>query len=605
MPALPISFSELHGRRPSERQLSDLIAPFKTGPTFISLAMWNLMFSLSEGNVEKYKYLQGFFIHNLIRKELRDRVQSMAALSSESARPVFGRWQLLALMKRVLLETTDEGVKDPRSDDDARRVLGDACLMMSDLLFPEDQDQRLNALAGDREGVSDELMTQWLFQFELYHPPDVYQALARNDEYFYIFDKRGEFRFGQDETLAQRFRSLTGLELRQYLRLFFSIWVLHNDLQAKHPEEINAHPTIINFDIKRIFALMDLNSEERDTFFQRVLADVPGLKVGVERDRASGRQWQFDFTTFRHFPLVYNSESKAGFTCVAYPFLIEKLASGIYHTILNSWPEKDSERVKFQGWWGKVFEQFINDRLREEFPPLSNRLYLNPYFHKKQSGSLVEVSDAVLDYGNALILLEHKGGYLNLDEKYSGDVSKLLQGIADKFGLQKATKQLSRSVGKLFSEDPSRRDTFSELDNLGHPTTVAFSVKDVARIREVYPVAIVQDFSMTIGFINRRLRLQFEQQCAKTNIDSNVHIRPLSLLTVENLEDVLEHLGEVPLTDVLDEYAKEEHSPLTTFDAIFKQLLKSRGIEQRRYRWSLRRGEEFLDSIMKQFSSTD
>src|SRR5205085_11858458 len=142
------------------------------------LAMWDFMISLSEGDAAKYKYLQGFFIHNLIRQDLQAQVLHKAALDSDAPRPVFGRWQLLALMKKVLLETTDDGDKDPRTDDAARRVLGDACLMLNDLLFPEEQMERLKDSGGteERERIHDELMTQWLFQIELAHPPDIYQA---------------------------------------------------------------------------------------------------------------------------------------------------------------------------------------------------------------------------------------------------------------------------------------------------------------------------------------------------------------------------------------------------------------------------------------------
>src|SRR5258708_3222882 len=126
MPPLPISFSELHGTRPTEDQLAELISSFKTAPTFISLAMWNVMLSLFEGHLASYKELQRFFIHNLIRGELKEQVDRLAALSSVSPRPVFGRWQLLALMKKLLLASTNKGLGDPRNDDETRRKLGDA-----------------------------------------------------------------------------------------------------------------------------------------------------------------------------------------------------------------------------------------------------------------------------------------------------------------------------------------------------------------------------------------------------------------------------------------------------------------------------------------------
>lgn len=603
MPAMPVTYSELYGSRPTEEQLSELIASFRAEPTFISLAMWNLMLSLSEGNVERYKYLQGFFIHNLIRAELRERVFELAALDSESARPVFGRWQLLALMKCVLLESVSGSSLDPRIQDIARRSVGDACLMLNDLLFPEEQQARFELIAGDREKISDELMTQWLFQSELYHPPDVYQAVARNDEYFDIFERRAsEFRF-HEQTLSQKFAALTGLEIRQYLRLYFSIYALHANLQSMHPDEINANPSIINFDKERVFSLIDFSPEECEIFFKRILSDLASVIQGVKMDSASGRAWQFDFTTFRSYPLIYNSKSKQAFTCIAYPFLIEKLASGIYHTILNSWPENDAERARFQTYWGRVFEQFANERLGEEYPAslIADRFYANPYFRKKQSGALVEVSDAVLDYGESLILLEHKGGYLSLDEKYSDDVKRLLGGIAGKFGLDKGIKQLARSVERLFNRDVGRRDTFSQLNAKG-VSVKDFTPEDVKRVRKVYPVIVVQDFSLTMGFVNRRLRLQFEEVMRESTIDSGVHVRPLSLITIENLEDVLEHLAEVSLIDLLDEYVMVERAPLSNFDEMFKMVLKRKGVDQRRYHWSLKKGEQFINSIMERFT---
>lgn len=603
MPALPISYSELHGARPTEDQLGQLLSSFKTQPTFISLAMWNLMMSLFEGNIESYKYLQGFFIHNLIRKELRSRVEQTAALNSASPRPVFSRWQFLALMKKVLVDTDSEGGQDPRYDDEARRILGDACLMMSDLLFPQEQDERLNAAAGDRERVGDELMAQMFFQFELYHVPDVYQAVARNHEYFEIFEQRAtEFRFSDEKTLGQKFTSLTGLDLTQYLRMYFSIWVLHNSLQNGNPLQINANPAIINFDEERVFALMDLRPDEREVFFRAVVKPLATLTEGVKRDANSDRSWQFDFTTFRNHPLVHNSDSTRGFTCIAYPFLTEKLASGVYHTVLNSWPEKHPDRALFQAYWGKVFEQFANDRLRDGYPasPLGNRFYPNPFFRRRQSGSLKEVCDAILDYGDSLVLIEHKGGYLSLDEKYSGDVSRLLKGVADKFG--KGVKQLSRGIENLFHEDSWRRDLFGQVVEEGWKDSL--SVEELRRIRRVYPVLVIQDFSMTSGFMNRRLRMQFEEAASRLRIDPAIRVCPLSLVTIENLEDVLAHLGDLTLTEVLDEYATHENMPLSTFNSTFRALLKRKGIEQQRYGWSLKKGEAFLNSILDRFSET-
>jgi hypothetical protein len=604
MPVIPISHSEIYGVRPTKAQLSELLKNFKTQPSFVSLSMWTLMISLFEGQGEKYKQLQGFFIHNLVRAEIRDRVSGLAALSSESARPVFGRWQLLALMKRVLLETADDGIEDPRNDLKARQRLGDACLMMNDLLFSEEQDERLHAVAGDREKVGDELMAQMLFQFELYHVPDVYQAVARNLEYFDIFEQRAtEFRFSDNHTLTQKFTSLTGLQLPQYLEMYFSIWTLHQSFQRSEPLTINENPSVINFDKEKVFALMDLDAELQNVFFKATVSTLSALADGVKTDVASDRSWQCDFTTFRNRPLFYNSDSERGFTCIAYPFLTEKLASGVYHTILNSWPEGHADRRLFQSYWGKVFEQFANERLRDAYPAsmLSNRFHPNPFFEKRQSGTYVEVSDAVLDYGDALILIEHKGGYLSLEEKYSTDVSKLLKGVNEKFG--RGIKQLSRSIGRLFPRNDRLRESIGRFDPDGK-WQARLTPTELRRVRRIYPMIVIQDFSMTIGFMNRRLKMQFEETLQTLEIDPNVQIRPLSLITIENLEDLLAHLGDLTIPEVLDEYARYDNAPLSTFNEVFRAGLKRRGIEQQRHGWSVKRGEAFINSIMRHFKDS-
>lgn len=47
-----------------------------------------------------------------------------------------------------------------------------------------------------------------------------------------------------------------------------------------------------------------------------------------------------------------------------------------------------------------------------------------------------------------------------------------------------------------------------------------------------------------------------------------------------------------------------ENVPLSTFNSIFRDLLKKNGIEQQRYGWSLKKGEEFLNSIMNHFKQS-
>ena len=54
-------------------------------------------------------------------------------------------------------------------------------------------------------------------------------------------------------------------------------------------------------------------------------------------------------------------------------------------------------------------------------------------------------------------------------------------------------------------------------------------------------------------------------------------VKPLSLLTIEDLENLLPYLGEVSLPEILDEYIKP-HEPLFSFEHILNRFRKQRKI---------------------------
>ena len=77
-------------------------------------------------------------------------------------------------------------------------------------------------------------------------------------------------------------------------------------------------------------------------------------------------------------------------------------------------------------------------------------------------------------------------------------------------------------------------------------------------------------------------------------------VRPLSLISVEDLEMVIPHLFDITLMDILDEYARDD-DPLMTFEKIFRRLLKKKRIKFRRNQWLDRRFEEIRQEIRDLF----
>jgi hypothetical protein len=446
-------------------------------------------------------------------------------------------------------------------------------------------------------------MTQWLPPFELAHPPDEGLAVARSDEYVNLFDRDlNRFRFTNGQSLEERFKNLTGIGLRRYLWLLLGAYALCLDLRDLTHDDLNSNMARLNFDKALVFSKMNVTPDEAHAFFERIVSDITGLKEGVEGDAQTSRMPQYDFTTFRSYPLVHNSVKKLNYTCLDFSFLIEKMGAGVYHTVFGSLPAEDPDRSRFQIYWGEIFERYINDRLREAFPDLSQGFYTSSFFDKPWSKKKEEEAfDGVLDYGDALVVMEYKGGYLSLDAKYSGVAEKLLADIAKKVGESKSIKQLARGIERLFNNDGSARDTFSELDEARRQRVRQFGSEDAERVKKVYPVIVVQDLALGLGFVNRRLRQQFSAKIAQSNLRPDVHVRPLSLLTIEDLEVLIPHLGELSLTDVLDEYARDVHEPRSTFHGIFQKYLRGRGIKPLVNRWSQRRFGEVVSAIKEQF----
>ena len=118
------------------------------------LAMLNMFLALFDAktNEQHAVKVQRFFMANLLDDELYSLINQKLEGVSIIERPIFHRQQLLALMKKVLLDSRDDGELDPNEDhNEARYQLGKACLLMSDFLVSADQNERHRGCTGARE----------------------------------------------------------------------------------------------------------------------------------------------------------------------------------------------------------------------------------------------------------------------------------------------------------------------------------------------------------------------------------------------------------------------------------------------------------------------
>src|SRR5947209_121902 len=153
--------------------------------------MLNTLLSFYAADIPKAIEVQGFLFANLVEDELFEKAKRRFGQFTMVERPLFHRQQLLAMMKRVLLESSEDGEFDPNPKENVqhRYALGRACLMINDFLFPKEQEERLRKGEDpdEDERIHGELFAQWLPTSELMNPPDPMNAVVRNLEYVRIF----------------------------------------------------------------------------------------------------------------------------------------------------------------------------------------------------------------------------------------------------------------------------------------------------------------------------------------------------------------------------------------------------------------------------------
>jgi hypothetical protein len=559
-------------------------------PAFYLLSMLNTLLSFYEKDLKAFADVQGFLFKNLVEDELFGSAQRKFPNEQMGLRPMFHRQQMLVLMKKIMSSASDDGGLDPNHTREGRYTLGRLALMTNDLLDVEEQGRRLTELGGSeehREEFYEEFCTQMLPTYELTNPPNVLMAFVRGAEYFSIFERKsseGRFVFSDGDSLAERFLKLTGFGLKDYLLLIFTVYLNYQG-QAQQTDALRVLVNELarfNVGVDVIFSKMRLTAEERQAFFSQTTTDFGSLAGACRVTRSKVPLLDhYDFTAFRTYPLVYTREERDIGTCIDSALLAEKISTGVYYTIKKSLEEgaKASEAARkdhdsFLSHWGSVFEIYANDRLRGVRSPGLKRFYDSPRYDDPPSRSDTEAFDAVLDYGNSLVVIEHKGKYLELGAKYSGRRELFLAELKGTKRIGKGVYQLADNIQLVFNNEPgARRHTFHERGEGGLPVK-QFGLKEIARVRRVYPVIVHQDFSLGFNGVNQIMSRFFWAEIARRQVDQAM-VRPLLLLTIEDLEVIIPYLAAIPLPEILEEYAADD-DPLTTFDKIFKRLCRRR-----------------------------
>src|SRR5262249_13351132 len=146
---------------------------------------------------------------------------------------------------------------------------------------------------------------------EVSNPAEVIHSVVRSFEYSRMIDEdREKFVLANGESLLDKFRSITGLELRRYIFLLFGIFVVYKS-EAEDYKDLIANPAKFNIGFDRVFVNTNVNEAELSAFFDQTALDHQDLGKRFQDGKARVQlRSELDLTAFRSFPLVYVRDDK-------------------------------------------------------------------------------------------------------------------------------------------------------------------------------------------------------------------------------------------------------------------------------------------------------
>jgi hypothetical protein len=489
------------GAPPPEEFLHALLRlPMPAGA--IALSSINLIVSTISYQDPVHKLLNALF---LTAERLRQLQQLVKDNPPPDAVHVFNRVNVLLLQRLALIvSSTGHG-----ADDESAQLLGELALLANDYvtgseLRQSEQDQV------DYVTLLVEMLPTW----DITNGPDLAYGLTRAYRLLQVH------LLGNDPTVVElRHRlpldfskaTFDGLPIDDYIGCIFGMYSWYNALDARKmlAGEINCVIDTSGFLGKTHFpkALFDGFIQARSKTvdeFKALLSDP--ITTGAHLAAKLGSDaFLADTILVRTYPLCRIDATHV--VCLDTTFLSELLIYGLYWTILDALKKDDGD--VFLSLWGRLFELYLNEQLAFHYPSAMSPLTVDMRYDGGQI-------DALLDFGEDLIVFEFKGSLLKTQAKYNRDVDAfkrdfLLKFVENEKGDPKALRQLAIS------------------------STAAANgkLKLSTRPKRIFPVLVGYEISLDASFVNR-----YGDEIFRTLLtpDLRPRVRPLTIMSVEAFE---------------------------------------------------------------------
>lgn len=517
--SVALRYSHLFGNKAPFPTVKKVLRQFNLSSVVVALSQINTLIAIAKVNDEASSNLSDYLIDNYFDAEIRNNPKFIEARRAGDS--IFGRQQLLTLIRLCFLECSDDGTLLADGHTPGGYELGRCYLMLSDHYFTKKMDEAISV--GSTQKRRRNLALQLAPQFELNFPQELKRIMVRWELMLtdVLNSRRVKQKLGSFD-LAAQFRTATSLGLDQYRDFIFATLVYYFTLSL---EDIVHRGHILK---------MHRSGYIKESLIRQVdynhYLDIDSMKISEVRFRMHEFAKNFpkllpnmDFGVLRRWTLL---ELDTNFLFGRDPlFLVEKLGDGVRHTIRDSLSTR-LEKEQASTAYGYLFEGYVDSIMRRVYPRGSEMFISFPDFVDTKQG-LNEAFDGIVvcDDGH-LIVMEYKGGFLSAEAKYSGKMGVFQRELDKKFGTgQRAgAHQLVKKIERLFHEIRGARDSIKELIEHQRPIT------------KVSPVLVVQETFLGWDFMTEILNRRFQKLLKKAKITKAVKVMPLQIIDVDSLE---------------------------------------------------------------------
>jgi hypothetical protein len=466
------------------------------------------------------------------------RLEESGWSGSDDDPVLFHRQQQLLLMRLAFLSCPAQGAQ--AWDKAALQAFGEAALIASDLLAGQDylldEEERRNRVEQAGQNWRQQ-MASLMPVGELYIDQDPQTNLGRAGALWrdILFD--ADLRASEKDLpdLPACFEARYGITVEDLLLTGAGVFAM---CAAFDPSKSNCFEQLVintrtflthsSFPPDKLARVLSVLGARIDEMSQSLLCQPTQSAIS-------------DFSPFRRHPIVTMDDQR--FICLDRAFLMKFLVDGVYWLLHDALPNATQQGL-FRSYFGRMYALYLNRLFEGVYGGYTSRLLARSYNAEVRFEDGTELCDGLIDEtGDTLVLMEYKGALLTTRVKYSGNKAALIGELDAKFVKgegrhKKGAAQLAHSIKKL-----------TEGFNIRLP-----GLRDVTRIRKIYPVLVSYEPSLVGPLVPRYVGEAFQSQLPFPLPDGFPQVAPLTVLTSQDVEAYCSLKGRKPLAQIIEGY---------------------------------------------------